>query len=296
MIKEFGEIPAPQGFTGTFKPIPEADAAVVAMRQHGDELPVEAIDYLERRQIWADATGQFTSVAPLVTTANKLKWGHVYRVPCVWQKTLLVPIVDCPRHNDKPLLPGGPDEHYHIAFSFITSFQLVLQFGSIKAAFCSDGGPNILTETISCLKWIDRVCCFTDVRPYPPSLRPTWTDIEKFPAEFQEQVREQVLTRKRFEDAYQDERLRQDENGCLRCPHQGAPLNGLAPDENGNVICPLHGLKWNLKTRRLVRQVTSETPPPAPPTRKLSPLEQSRAQMEAKIMRANQLLRGHVKR
>lgn len=38
----------------------------------------------------------------------------------------------------------------------------------------------------------------------------------------------------------------------LICPHRGASLATIPPDKDGCVTCPLPGLKWNLKTRRVV--------------------------------------------
>lgn len=42
---------------------------------------------------------------------------------------------------------------------------------------------------------------------------------------------------------------------CKTCPHRGFRLNGLPEDEEGNVVCPGHGLKWNVKSGKLVKRI-----------------------------------------
>lgn len=41
---------------------------------------------------------------------------------------------------------------------------------------------------------------------------------------------------------------------CLKCPHRGMSLKGLPVAADGTVICNGHGLKWNLKTGRMVKR------------------------------------------
>lgn len=39
---------------------------------------------------------------------------------------------------------------------------------------------------------------------------------------------------------------------CGKCPHRGMPLGSLPQDENGHVICNGHGLRIDMKQRRVV--------------------------------------------
>jgi len=59
------------------------------------------------------------------------------------------------------------------------------------------------------------------------------------------------LRNMKLPDAYQDHVLGAD----MICPHKGASLKGL-PVDDGCVVCPLHGLRWNLQTRRLAHPKT----------------------------------------
>ncbi len=36
------------------------------------------------------------------------------------------------------------------------------------------------------------------------------------------------------------------------CPHRGTDLTGIVPDDDGVVTCPLHGLRWCVRTGRIV--------------------------------------------
>lgn len=38
-----------------------------------------------------------------------------------------------------------------------------------------------------------------------------------------------------------------------KCPHRGFDLSQVAPDENGVITCPLHGLKFDSKTKKIMK-------------------------------------------
>lgn len=48
-----------------------------------------------------------------------------------------------------------------------------------------------------------------------------------------------------------ESKFKRHELKCLTCPHRGMSLQGLPQDDQGRVICNGHGLRWNLKTKRL---------------------------------------------
>ncbi len=41
------------------------------------------------------------------------------------------------------------------------------------------------------------------------------------------------------------------QHDCLRCPHRNIPLSGI-PNDGETIVCPAHGLRWNLKTGKIV--------------------------------------------
>lgn len=41
---------------------------------------------------------------------------------------------------------------------------------------------------------------------------------------------------------------------CGRCPHRNMPLESLPQDEDGNVICNGHGLKINMREKKVVQR------------------------------------------
>lgn len=49
---------------------------------------------------------------------------------------------------------------------------------------------------------------------------------------------------------------------CLKCPHRGLPLLDELTDAKGVVTCQGHGLRWRVKSGKLVRTQAKKTPQP----------------------------------
>ncbi len=156
--------------------------------------------------------------------------GRYYRVPVVEARlgTLLSqwPVIG-PRHEDAEFI-NFPDEHYHLDYRFLTLRQK-------RFLTRLDGDRSIYTHVLHLpplnpLGLRLRKC--RQVYPQYPGRGPRWL--------------------KDLSAAFKRHRLGEG----LICPHRGASLRGLDV-QNGCITCPLHGLKWDLQTRKCVPPDTS---------------------------------------
>lgn len=58
--------------------------------------------------------------------------------------------------------------------------------------------------------------------------------------------------RKKIQDAFCGDHLRQNELGQYVCPHKGAIIDLTHVDENGNAVCPAHLLRFDVKTKKAI--------------------------------------------
>lgn len=163
--------------------------------------------------------------------------GRMYLVPTVrgsfhyWMGDW---VVLGPKHEDADYI-GFSYDHYHFDWRFMDTeiFESLAWPIRYTADYSIFTWPLAqypeMSEPLGPVVWRRRKCR----RPMPkfPRYLPKWLPV--------------------LEDAYANHTL----TDALICPHRGAALGGLARDAEGCVVCPLHGLKWNLETRRLVRDV-----------------------------------------
>jgi hypothetical protein len=156
--------------------------------------------------------------------------GLTYRVPTAFglygsrDRTDWWPILGS-WHEDAAIIGFG-SHHYHFDFRFFSDVQwdyLARQvegyyFGAVLCRVTAEG--RVIRRDLVCMR---------PMPIYPTRLAP-WLG--------------------KLQDAYRDHRLKDD----LICPHKGAPLKGL-PVRDGCVTCPLHGLRWDMETRRLAGEV-----------------------------------------
>ena len=158
--------------------------------------------------------------------------GRMYLVPMVrglfqyWRRRW--PVLG-PKHEDADYI-GFEHEHYHFDWRFVDRDVFdTLYYDKLDGHILFAWALTDLRNQIPLgpVIWRRRKCH----RPMPdfPRHLPMW-----------------LLT---LEAAYADRVL----TDALVCPHRGVALGGLARDTVGCVVCPLHGLRWNLETRRLVR-------------------------------------------
>lgn len=160
--------------------------------------------------------------------------GKYYEVPTVHGENLGCvghwPVLG-PKHEDREII-DFPELHYHIDWRFVGNefYEWMVRrgrrspygLGNIYSLVLVDTKNHKLGPVIH-----RRMKCKRDFPQYPAGVR--WID--------------------QLYDAYAEARLTDD----LICPHRGASLASLPTDDAGCVTCPLHGLRWNLKTRRLWR-------------------------------------------
>ena len=171
--------------------------------------------------------------------------GRYYLVPCVRVSKGRLPgwwPVTGPRHDDAEII-GFKPEHRHYDLRFITPAQLDLLCvrgrydrpsiwdllagvatgqpdGEAHARVCTKLGPVVYRK---------RLCRREQpIYQVDGALRPRWIlPLEK--------------------------KLEASTVKCGKCPHRGLPLESL-PREPGTdiVTCPGHGLRWDLKTGKMV--------------------------------------------
>ncbi len=214
--------------------------------QSGAPMNAEQLEFADAFQELRDANarknGTFATrptTAPRVTTVKHLTLGQLYSVPCaVLEGVVGTPIFDQPLHDDRPLLPEANPPHYHPDGRF-QSARAWANGCDIKM----NRAHNIMDpEGVLKIVWMDRFCMH---------LSSPLKDAEEWPEDLWE----------RFQETYKNIPARVDADGCLRCPHQGAPLNA-SPIEiiNGQrtVRCASHNLRFNADTGRLVKVTQGE--------------------------------------
>jgi hypothetical protein len=152
--------------------------------------------------------------------------GKLYSVPCVqvrqdylFRTKFLEWIPVLPNLHDEIEIDGDPIKHYHADSRFINP-ELKSYLPAIIETW--------LVSTETTVKELPYFQDFTDKQPaYFPFLSGQYL------------VLKQNVTLKK-----------------LVCPHQNYPLDECTPDENGTVTCPLHGLKWNIHTKKLDVEAT----------------------------------------
>jgi len=154
----------------------------------------------------------------------------MYSVPCVRGKYFNVtddwPVMG-PQHEDEAHI-NFPWQHYHIDWRFVPQHRF-------KPLGFNLSAPLMISDRIN-----------SDGFPTPVLRR---RKMHRAMGEFNE-----VLVRAKWfyglESAYADCKLK---DGMV-CPHRGIPLSGMH-QEGDIVTCPGHGLRWNVVTGELVRQL-----------------------------------------
>ena len=181
--------------------------------------------------------------------------GRRYLRPCVrasWQRTLpkWIPVVGTV-HDDAEHI-GADFLHIHVDFRFLCQRdrqRSLLQarvderFGGVNPVFllpiskvvpADTGEPITIEEAVksnhATEEWLSvRKRPYLGPYPeYPQVSRTGW--------------------RPALTAAYADHQLIDNHI----CPHQGTDLAGIVPDDDGVVTCPLHGLRWCVRTGRIV--------------------------------------------
>lgn len=168
--------------------------------------------------------------------------GQTYAVPCYRKRmgvALEVPTghhyipVYLPAHEDGELL-SFPVWHYHVDLRFLSPKAVHRRYvDSVQVETMMS--PEEIRQTLvnsfnlvptdsgdadyANLWWKPMVCHSSEQRP--------------------------VSSISQLDHHFRDHRL-----SCLKCPHKGANLADIAPDKWGFVRCPMHGLKWNVRTKR----------------------------------------------
>ena len=167
--------------------------------------------------------------------------GRYYMVPCVEVQTGVSGLsagfwpVTGPQHEDHDVI-GFPYRHWHVDLRFLSAQQAgekAMQWGSVltteRKTWCFwpgpgdiEGIPGIATQVT-----MQRRRCMRTAEWFP-RLRALWmSELE--------QKHESCVVK------------------CGKCPHRGLPLESL-PRERGDIVtCPGHGLRWDLKTGKLVK-------------------------------------------
>lgn len=147
-----------------------------------------------------------------------------YPVPCIiWSVetingityTEYTPVINHP-HSDKE--NGQSEQHYHIDDRF---------------SKIGDNNKNVYR--------------------YRVELRPVKTP-ETVIKTLRLQYIHRVIQSPTHTDRIKHSRLKHDcmKNG--KCPHRGMDLTGIKPDINGVITCPLHSLKFDAKTKQLIKR------------------------------------------
>ena len=156
--------------------------------------------------------------------------GETYMVPCIWGTSLKVrlterfkwlPIIG-PRHNDAEYIKFDKF-HYHFDHQFLSDEDRDGLYGLFESR------PLLFVavhfdESVGIVHW--PMICMRHVERYPRL---------SFSNDLDEAYCAKTVT-------------------CGKCPHRGLPLGSL-PREPGTdiVTCPGHGLRWDLKTGRMVK-------------------------------------------
>ena len=171
--------------------------------------------------------------------------GRSYQVPCVraiWpdgNRVAWWPVLG-PAHDDREIIGFDP-EHWHVDFRFLPG-QLTAPERARKTA------QDCYVVPINHV-YLDR---------HHPSEPLDSERLDLVPARIYHQVQARryqgpypsyihVPWIRKLEAAYEHTTLK---NGTV-CPHKGADLSGILPNENGIITCPLHGLRWDIATRRM---------------------------------------------
>lgn len=196
--------------------------------------------------------------------------GRFYEVPCVravWLKISHKPQwwpVLGPAHTDAEII-NFPYHHFHVDYRFLTKRQRQLA-DAYNLSFLSHtvfAYPIIVSqvwpEGLTHAEFLEKnrreaqqlAREHKGEFPKMPPLDPTWYrrrrkrcsgDYPAYPSS--------TTWSAELEEAYKDARLGES----MVCPHKGADLSGFTPNDEGVVTCPLHGLKWHVRTGKLVRE------------------------------------------
>ena len=196
--------------------------------------------------------------------------GRFYQVPCVravWLKMSFKPQwwpVLGPAHTDAEIIKF-PYHHFHVDYRFLTKRQRqhadahrVSSLNHTVFAYpitVSSVWPEGVTEEEFMARperrELARGLIKGGVLPKMPPMDPTWyrTRRKRCSGEYPAYPPTTTWLRE-LEEAYKDSRLSES----MVCPHRGADLSGFRPNDDGIVTCPLHGLKWHVRTGKLVRE------------------------------------------
>lgn len=143
--------------------------------------------------------------------------------------------INGPWHEDAAII-RFPDEHYHVDWRFVARLQWER---CIRYYWHSSDLGRVQTKVLTA--WA--IAPGINGNPAVPvlRLRMCHRDAPDFPGI--------GPWMKELEAKFKDHRL---PDKCFTCPHRGIDLRSGNVRADGTVVCPGHGLKWNLKTRRLV--------------------------------------------
>ena len=181
----------------------------------------------EVRAVWGIPTRQDTTTGEV----------HYPPHPCWWA-------VLGPLHNDAQFL-GFRHERLHVDPRFIPE-------GVWHDERFRNPAPRYATTPISYVwpEGADDQVMIDDIDPQAPL--PPWYRLRRrkclrTQADYPEEWARSRSWRVALVAAYRDVAL----GSAEICPHQGADLATFQPDADGCVTCPLHGLCWNMTTRKL---------------------------------------------
>lgn len=183
--------------------------------------------------------------------------GKYYDVLCaraIWLDSQSKPRwwpVTGPQHEDGEII-GFPHQHYHVDYRFLRADERRLTIGRaahpvfvVPIAMVSPDVPERPTPT----EWgISLETLPQEHYPVESYLRVMRrrqnADALEHPGE------ELARWMDDLKAAYADAELLGPPERPV-CPHRLAPLDNLPVDDESCVTCPLHGLRWNLETRRM---------------------------------------------
>lgn len=169
--------------------------------------------------------------------------GRYYMVPCVEVQAGVSGLspgfwpVTGPQHEDHDVI-GFPHRHWHFDFRFLSAEQAkqkAMQRGSVLTTERNTWRPWHRQDGPGDIEGIPGIAMRVTLQR-----RRCMRAAERFPRLRAEWMRA----------------LEQKHEGCVvkcgKCPHRGLPLESL-PREKGDIVtCPGHGLRWDLKTGKLV--------------------------------------------
>lgn len=159
--------------------------------------------------------------------------GKSYLIPMIFHKRAFWPIVG-PWHEDADI--GFSKHHFHFDIRFLTDTQYkILSRRSVSPLGRVQTNPDGEMEIQVLLK--------------RRKMRREW---EEFPAYHWGSPVEFVAE---LENRFADQTMK-----CMTCPHRGMPLDSL-PVKDGAVVCNGHGLKWDVKTGRMIRRIPTKANP-----------------------------------